>query len=185
MADSLGLLDIWKPKTTSSVSGLADKLTSKNRATEYAFNKSNGTYTPKWNTSSAAGGVGTYAYVPDSNGGWVGMDQAAADTYTSAVNASGGTSNLIDGGAVNDFALGSANAADNFDFLGAAKVGLAGMSLFTDIGNLGVAKDTLKFNKMNANRAYEADKLKYNNGLARTEAVNAVYGSPNVATKLV
>ena len=74
---------------------------------------------------------------------------------------------------------------DNLGLMDWAKLGLAGMSIGTDIANYGIAKDTLAFNKMNANRSYEADKLKYNNGLARTSAVNAVYGSPDVATKLV
>lgn len=61
-----------------------------------------------------------------------------------------------------------------------AKLGNVGVGL----ANYGLAKDAYKFNVMNANRNYEADKTKYNNALARTEAVNAVYGSPNVATKL-
>lgn len=70
------------------------------------------------------------------------------------------------------------------DWLGLANLGLKGMGAFTDWQQMQTAKDTLNFNKMNANRAYEADKLKYNNTLARTEAINDFYGSKNVATKL-
>lgn len=70
------------------------------------------------------------------------------------------------------------------EMLGLAGLGLKGMGLFTDIGQLGVAKDTLAFNKMNANRNYEAEKTKYNNAYDRTDAVNKVYGSPTVGTKI-
>lgn len=69
--------------------------------------------------------------------------------------------------------------------------GLAGLGLLSslgglaiDFGQLGVAKDTLAFNKMNANRNYEADKTKYNNAYDRTDAVNKVYGSQTVGTKI-
>ena len=122
------------------------------------------------------GGAGNY--------GWV-MDPTTNQPISLSKEAyTAGEQGFRDGG----MKYGTEGANEGFggsEVLGLANLGLAGMSVFTDIGNLGVAKDTLKFNKMNANRAYEADKLKYNNGLARTEAVNAVYGSPNVATKLV
>jgi len=156
-----------KLKTKDAPSDLS-KVISPARATSYTIDKSTGAYTPKWNAPVNAGGVGTYAYIPDSDGNLIGMDKAAAGTYTSA----GGTG-LISG-----------EPTAGTDWLGLANIGLKGMSVFTDIGELGLAKDTLAFNKMNANRAYDADKLKYNNALARTEAVNSVYGSPNVATKL-
>lgn len=70
------------------------------------------------------------------------------------------------------------------EMLGLADLGLKGLGAFTNWGTMQTAKDTLDFNKMNANRAYDADKLKYNNALARTEAINDFYGSKNVATKL-
>lgn len=70
------------------------------------------------------------------------------------------------------------------EMLGLAGLGLKGLGAFTDWQQLGVAKDTLAFNKMNANRNYEADKTKYNNAYDRTDAVNKVYGSPTVGTKI-
>lgn len=68
--------------------------------------------------------------------------------------------------------------------LGLAGLGLKGLGVLTDWQQLGVAKDTLAFNKMNANRNYEAEKTKYNNAYDRTDAVNKVYGSQTVGTKI-
>ena len=68
--------------------------------------------------------------------------------------------------------------------LGLAGLGLKGLGAFTDWQQLGLAKDTLAFNKMNANRNYEAEKTKYNNAYDRTDAVNKVYGSQTVGTKI-
>lgn len=70
------------------------------------------------------------------------------------------------------------------EMLGLAGLGLKGLGVLTDWQQLGVAKDTLAFNKMNANRNYEADRTKYNNAYDRTDAVNKVYGSQTVGTKI-
>lgn len=70
------------------------------------------------------------------------------------------------------------------EMLGLANLGLKGLGAFTDWQQLGLAKDTLAFNKMNANRNYEAERTKYNNAYDRTDAVNKVYGSQTVGTKI-
>ena len=167
----------YKPETK-----IAQKVTSPAAAVEYKYNKSSGTYSPRWEAPANAGGVGTYAYIPDSAGNLVGMDQAATESYRNAVKSTGMTDLSVDGGMHKDLALGAPDPGT--DWLGLASLGLQGMGMITDWQQMQTAKDTLKFNKMNANRAYEADKLKYNNALARTEAVNDFYGSKNVATRL-
>lgn len=63
---------------------------------------------------------------------------------------------------------------------GMAQIGQLGLGL----ANYGLQKDQFAFNKMNANRNYDAEKTKYNNAVGRTEAVNDFYGSKNVATKI-
>ena len=103
-------------------------------------------------------------------GGFTRQDGTAGD-YVMNPSASGPGADPMGGFTMGGF-LGGVDAL--------AKLGNVGVGL----ANYGLAKDAYKFNVMNANRNYEADKTKYNNALARTEAVNAVYGSPNVATKL-
>ena len=158
-------------------SSSVNKVTSPDRAVSYNFNKGSGTYTPTWSAPSTAGGTGTYAYISDTSGNLVGMDKAAANAYTSQ----GGTG-LIDGSIANDLALGKPDAGT--DWLGIGGLALKGLGAFTDWQQLGLAKDTLAFNKMNANRNYEAERTKYNNAYDRTDAVNKVYGSQTVGTKI-
>lgn len=124
-------------------------------------------------SSNIGQGTGTSAYYKDANGNFVGMDPAAAKAYTDA-----GGSDLTNAADMSAMTSGMGGFLGGIDTL--AKLGNVGVGL----ANYGLAKDTYKFNVMNANRNYEADKTKYNNAVARTEAVNAVYGSPNVATKL-
>ena len=63
---------------------------------------------------------------------------------------------------------------------GIAQAGQLGLGL----ANYGLQKDQFAFNKMNANRNYEAEKTKYNNSVDRTAAVNDFYGSKNTATRI-
>lgn len=63
---------------------------------------------------------------------------------------------------------------------GIAQVGQLGLGL----ANYGLQKDQFAFNKMNANRNYEAEKTKYNNAVDRTAAINDFYGSKNTATRI-
>lgn len=70
------------------------------------------------------------------------------------------------------------------EMLGLANLGLKGMGAFTDWQKMELAKDALDFNKMNANRNYDAERTKYNNAYDRTDAVNKVYGSQTVGTKI-
>ena len=63
---------------------------------------------------------------------------------------------------------------------GIAQMGQLGLGL----ANYGLQKDQFAFNKMNANRNYEAEKTKYNNSVDRTAAVNDFYGSKNTATRI-
>ena len=121
------------------------------------------------------GGTGSY--------GWV-MDPTTNQPISLSKEAyTAGEQGFKDGG----MKYGTEGANEGFsgsEMLGLAGLGLKGLGAFTDWQTMGIAKDTLAFNKMNANRAYEADRTKYNNAYDRTDAVNKVYGSPTVGTKI-
>ena len=58
-----------------------------------------------------------------------------------------------------------------------------GLDIASKIGSLALgfqqyklAKDTFNQNKLNQNRAYEANKTKFNNSVNRTRAINDFYG---------
>lgn len=70
------------------------------------------------------------------------------------------------------------------DGLGAAQLGLGALNAFTGFQNYKLQKEALKANIENANRNYEAEKTKYNNAVARTEAVNKHFGSENVTARI-
>jgi hypothetical protein len=70
------------------------------------------------------------------------------------------------------------------DGLGAAQVGLGALEAFQGFQNYNLQKKALNASIENANRNYEAEKTKYNNAVARTEAVNKHFGSANVASKI-
>lgn len=68
---------------------------------------------------------------------------------------------------------------------------LGGIKALTGLGNLalgfkqyGLAKDTLSHNIANSRKNFEANRTKYNNAVARTEAVNKHFGSQNVASRI-
>ena len=173
----------WTLGSGFNKGGLAEQYAlpafSDKRAAEYNFNKGSGTYTPKWHAPASAGGVGTDYYIPDSSGNLVGMNSEAANAYKAA----GGTG-LIDGSISKDLALGSPDVG----FMGNAAGMLGGIAQIGQLGlglaNYGLQKDQFAFNKMNANRNYEAEKTKYNNAVDRTAAINDFYGSKNTATRI-
>ena len=69
-------------------------------------------------------------------------------------------------------------------YLGMAKLGLGALNLGLGYKQYGLAKDAFAYNKMARDRDYAANALKYNNALARTNAVQAHYGLGSVANKL-
>lgn len=80
-----------------------------------------------------------------------------------------------------------APTASGFNFsngLGVAQIGLGALNAYTGFQNYKLQKEALAANIENANRNYEAEKTKYNNAVARTEAVNKHFGSENVTARI-
>ena len=81
----------------------------------------------------------------------------------------------------------AASTSPGFNFsngLGAAQIGLGALNAYTGFQNYKLQKEALAANIENANRNYEAEKTKYNNAVARTEAVNKHFGSENVTARI-
>ena len=64
------------------------------------------------------------------------------------------------------------------------KIGSGIANAYLGYKNYGLAKDQFNYNKMARDRDYNANKLKYNNALARTNAVQSHYGLGSVAKNL-
>lgn len=80
-----------------------------------------------------------------------------------------------------------ASTSPGFNFsngLGVAQIGLGALNAYTGFQNYKLQKEALAASIENANRNYEADKTKYNNAVARTEAVNKHFGSENVTARI-
>lgn len=70
------------------------------------------------------------------------------------------------------------------EYLGMGQLAVGAGNLGLGLANYQAQQDQFEQNMAMANKNYEANKTKYNNSLARTEAVNKVYGSPTVATRI-
>jgi len=124
-------------------------------------------------STSNAGGLGDFGTYTAADGSTVNLNE---DAYN-AIKGSGYDGELTKNGGF--------FGADGFgmgDALGLGKLGVGLGNLYLADQQLGLAKDTFNFNKADRNRTYEANRKKYNNAVARTNAVNAHYGVGNTSS---
>lgn len=135
-------------------------------------------YTPEqWQTFGASGGVIDGDHIAGSTNSAIGLDAATGKFGA-------GTSVGDLSGLDNTPGVDTSTGIDMGNILGYGKLGLGALQAGLAYKNYGLQKDAFNFNKMDRNRAYAANKLKYNNQLGRTAAVDSHYGTKSSGTKL-
>lgn len=115
------------------------------------------------------------------------INSAGGDAISSPVFKTGSNADATIGVEADELGTVPSPATSGFNFsdgLGAAQIGLGALNAFTGFQNYKLQKEALAANIENANRNYEAEKTKYNNAVARTEAVNKHFGSDNVTARI-
>ena len=125
---------------------------------------------------ASSNGLGTYGTFTNNNGVSVNVNEDAFNSIKGTDH--GGTLTQNTSGFFGTDGFGMDDA------LGLGKLATGLGNLYLANKQLGLAEDTFKFNKADRNRVYAANAKKYNNALARTNAVNAHYNVANTGSAI-